>query len=216
MISTDSPGFHRRTTALACVVILNWALGEVFAIQNDPIAGRSPGVYYASDGGALTRTDSHPLTVFEGMGSRYWIRMDKARDRPILSNCQPTFYFIVQGMTVEGSSVTSAGQFVLSRGTADWRGKRNFQKNKMLGGIEVVQFTSDEVKPGVFRVTPSSSLPDAEYVFFFGSPERGPRPLPGDGFDFAVKCSTSGGDQHSTLVSTDDPHSEIHPMHEIQ
>lgn len=162
---------------------------------NDPLTSRAAGIYLlqdASDETSLVKLEPSVYTQARSGGMIKHIftyGVSKIKSKAVLpgtsarlqiADRRPTFYFYFEetetGLSYQSQATTSPAEFILAEfDVQDKKGHRELVVGQMnafgaqSGAMDktVRQLDYDEVSPGIFRVTPRSSLSPGEYGFYY-------------------------------------------------
>jgi hypothetical protein len=180
--------------------------------SSDPMATHEPGIYVQTRN-ALSEinptTFSSTKTNFLGTALTYGIKKTKMRAsirgssaNTVVSSSRPVFYFYfgnspgASSMAMSGFlafGATSPAEFVLVK-----MDRKSNSREAVLMEIgvfgattgtrdkDIVEFTFDKLKPGVFKVIPKNNLEIGEYCFYYSGTLAGYGLAGGKLFDFSV------------------------------
>lgn len=179
---------------------------------NDPMSPHEPGIYMLEKSALI---EMNP-TVFQGTKANFWgtaltygLKKTKMRAvargasaNTVTSSSKPEFYFYFdRSLSNPGYAMAGFLAFGASSPAEFTMVKMEQKKNTreaVLGEFnaytsstgardkDIVEFSFEKIRPGVFKVTPRGDLPPGEYCFYFAGTPQGLGFAGGKIFDFSV------------------------------
>lgn len=176
---------------------------------NDPMAPHDAGIYIDLGSGTPRLVAMEPTSFKQGKSGGFFssamtmgikkmkwkavVRSPRAAQRT--ANGSPSFYFYFEKKSSIDAGATNPSEFVLARmnrkddsrelivGEAGAFGASSGTREK-----DAIEFRTEKLGPGAFRVTPGESLGPGEYCFFIASGSSNPSQAGATGhlFDFGV------------------------------
>ena len=171
---------------------------------NDPMSKQPAGIYIMQNG-KLTKLlpSTYNQTKTKGfLKQAFTFGVGKVKSKAIINGrtanlvireSRPEFYFYFEktdtGLSDQNDSFTNPGEFVL----AEFDVKRNKDYRELVvsqmnitgaqsGAIDSERFSFEELKPGIYKVTPDKPLKTGEYCFYYG----GSTPMQAYGFGYVA------------------------------